>query len=125
MTTWDKLLITTVLAAAAASFFVIGAALGGTAPGESVVVKVDGMVTERFSLDEQTIVTIEGRSGTCRLRVNEGTARIISSDCLNRLCVARGSIDENGEAIVCLPHRIVIEVTGSARVFGGVDGVVR
>ena len=78
MTTWDRLLITTVVAAAAASFFVVGAALGSGTSGTSVAVKVDGVVIERLSLDKQTIMTIEGRSGTCRLRIDGGSAEIIA-----------------------------------------------
>ncbi len=125
MTTWDRLLIITVLAAAAASFFVVGAALGAGAQGKHVIVKVDGVITDRFSLDEPTTVTIRGRSGTCRLRIDGGSARIIDSDCPNGLCMAGGSIEETGQSIVCLPHRIVVEATAPARESGGVDAVVR
>lgn len=125
MTTWDRLLITIVLAAAAASFFVVGAALGAGAQGEYVIVKVDGVVTDRISLEEQTTIAIRSRFGTCRLRIDGGSAKIIDSDCPNGLCLAGGSIDESGESIICLPHRIVIEAIAPASASGGVDAVIR
>ncbi len=125
MTIWDKLLITTVLAAVAASFFIVGAALGGTGPGESIIVKVDGVVAKRLPLGEPTTLTIKGRSGSCRIQVANGAVSMVSSDCPNGLCVAAGSTNEAGKAIVCLPHRIVVEVIGTASSSNGVDAVVR
>ena len=34
------------------------------------------------------------------------------ADCPDRLCVKQGSISKNGESIVCLPHKVIVTVTG-------------
>ena len=41
------------------------------------------------------------------------TIRIKEANCGDQVCVRRGWAKENGETIVCLPHKLVIEVQGS------------
>ncbi|MFS1126291.1 NusG domain II-containing protein, partial [Enterococcus faecalis] len=36
--------------------------------------------------------------------------RIKEADCDDQICVRRGWATKNGETIVCLPHKLVIEV---------------
>jgi hypothetical protein len=44
------------------------------------------------------------------------------ADCPDKLCEKTGKISKNGETIVCLPHRVVVEIQGGE---GNVDSLVR
>ena len=35
---------------------------------------------------------------------------MIEADCPDRLCVKQKAICKNGETIVCLPHKVVVEI---------------
>ena len=43
------------------------------------------------------------------------------ADCPDKLCVKTGRISKTGETIVCLPHRVVVEIIGAAADDSGVD----
>ena len=37
---------------------------------------------------------------------------MIDADCSDKLCLEQGYISKPGESIVCLPHRVMIQVIG-------------
>ena len=79
--------------------------------GNAVTVTVAGEIVLITSLDrdfEQEIIT---EFGTNTLVIKDGYADIISADCHGNDCVHQAKISKNGEMIVCLPHKMVVEVT--------------
>ena len=42
---------------------------------------------------------------------------MIRANCHNHDCMQQGSISKTGETIVCLPHKLVLEVTGGEEEF--------
>ena len=72
--------------------------------------------------EEVERVTLTGHAGTERLdipeiecdlntvEVKDEEIRIKSSDCPEQICVNTGYISKPGPAIICLPHRVVIEI---------------
>lgn len=82
-------------------------------PGDKVVIKVDGKVVKELSLSEDTKFTVQGyQGGYNEIVIEYGYVKVNSADCPDELCVHTGTIDKSGETIVCLPHRVVVEVTG-------------
>ena len=81
--------------------------------GNAVVVSVDGHVTARYLLHTHTTVTLDGVDGQNVLVIANGTARIEEADCPDKLCVHQKAISKNHETIVCLPNKVVVEITGS------------
>lgn len=80
--------------------------------GGIVQVYVDGALKESFSLNEEKDILIEGyQGGMNRLVIHNGKASIVEADCPDHLCVKQAAIYRNGESIICLPHRIVIQIT--------------
>ena len=105
----DLVLIAVVLAAAALLFFIY---IFTRKEGARVVVRVDGKESGSFSLDEDREVTLAGVGGTNVLVISGGIARVTEADCPDKLCVHQGSIRYSGQSIVCLPHRLTVEVAG-------------
>lgn len=52
----------------------------------------------------------------------DGEVRMLGSNCPDKICVHHSAVSAVGENIICLPHRIVIEITGGEE--AELDGVV-
>ncbi len=84
--------------------------------GNTVVVKIDGEKTVSYSLTDD--VSYEIRTGENNENINvlvikDGKAYITEADCPDGICKEYRPISYVGETIVCLPHRVVIEITGN------------
>ncbi len=85
--------------------------------GEYAVIKVDGVETERYSISENTEVVIKtGENDEYEnvLVIENGKAFMKSANCPDKICVEHNEISFTGETIVCLPHKIVVEITGDS-----------
>ena len=49
------------------------------------------------------------------LVIKDGKADITEADCPDKLCVHQAPISREGEALVCLPHRVVVTVRGEGK----------
>ena len=98
----------TVLAIGAGTWY----ALGGRA-GTKASVYVDGELYATYDLSAAVIpyeVTIETERGWNTLRISHGAIEVAEADCPGRDCVLQGEIRDSLIPIVCLPHRLVIQI---------------
>ena len=56
------------------------------------------------------------------LLCQDGVVRMIQSSCPDQICVHHKAVSTVGENIICLPHKIVVEITGDEA--SALDGVV-
>lgn len=89
--------------------------------GDSVVVIQDGQETERYLLSEDNIYIISYGEEYNLLMISDGEAFITDADCPDGLCMKQRAIFRNGESIICLPHKLVIQV--EAKEEGKLDAV--
>lgn len=79
--------------------------------GSFAVIKIDGKETERYPLSVNTEVVIETRDdGRNTLVVENGEAFVKNVNCPDKICEGHSKISYKGETIVCLPHKVVIEI---------------
>lgn len=79
--------------------------------GKTVVVSVDGVEKYTFPLDEDLEFKIEGyEGGTNYLVIKDGEAYLTEASCPDLLCVHMGKISSQGQSIICLPNRVVVEI---------------
>ena len=75
-----------------------------------------------YPLDEDRTVGI-GNTNVCE--IHEGRAYMKSADCPDQSCVHSYPIDREGEVIVCLPNKIVMEISDDReKADDGLDAVV-
>lgn len=75
------------------------------------VVYVDGVEYGRYSLDiEQEVDILSENDGYNNLVISNHMADVTSASCPDELCVHQASVDENGESIICLPNKVVVEI---------------
>ena len=75
-------------------------------------VTLNGETYGIYSLLEDQTIEIENDGHNNVIVIEDGTVRMESSDCKNQVCVDRGRISLVGDSIVCLPHRLVVEIEG-------------
>ena len=61
-------------------------------------------------LSEDASVTVESSLGTNIIEVADGRVRCLESDCSNQTCVKQGWVSGQGQTIVCLPHKLTVQV---------------
>lgn len=110
-----KVILLLLLAAAAGSAAFLLLRSGGT---EHPVARVtrDGVLREEIDLnrvEEPYSLTLEDGSGTNTVLVEPGRIRIAEADCPDQVCVNQGWISDGTVPIVCLPHRLMIEIVGA------------
>jgi hypothetical protein len=108
----DKILILVLLLAAIgfALFFFLQAQTGGLAR-----VTVDGEVKAELPLSEDTLFKVETENGYNVIQVQDGYVSIQDADCRDQICVEHKKIHLTGETIVCLPHKLVVEIVGEEK----------
>lgn len=79
--------------------------------GGNVIVTVDGEVVQTLPLDENIKITIGEEADEYNiLEIVDGFVLMTDANCPDKLCVNHSSIHYNHESIVCLPHKVVIEI---------------
>ena len=80
--------------------------------GSAVTVSVDGEEKYTYSLSDSIETVIKTDSGTNVLVIEGGEAFVREADCPDGICVDHRPISVVGETIVCLPHKLVVEIKG-------------
>ena len=70
-----------------------------------------GEMKEKIEYENQEI-EIQSSAGTNGVLIEDGNVRMKYSDCHNQICVEHAPISRSGESIICLPHKLVVEVRG-------------
>lgn len=78
--------------------------------GSTVVVTIDGEKVYQTALSKDQIYKIPVESGKNVLEIKDGSALMKEADCPDQICKKHKAITKSGETIVCLPHKVVIEI---------------
>lgn len=91
----------------------------------TVEISVNGETVYTFPLGEGSEYNMEMQLDTGNyLVIENGFVYLSDADCPDRLCVKQGKISKAGQSIICLPHRLVIKITGKSEDnSGGLDVV--
>lgn len=87
----------------------------GGSYGTVAVIRVDGEVYEKINLDTVTVaydIEIKTEYGYNKLHIDRDGICVSESDCRDQICVRQGSISTEGVPIICMPHRVTIEIEG-------------
>ena len=94
-------------------------------PADKAYVYLDGELIEildLLSIDKPYSFTVECENGINIVTVERGRIRISDADCPDRSCVRQGWLSGGMTPIVCLPHKLVIELKYTSR--PDVDAIV-
>ncbi len=74
-----------------------------------------------YSLAQDRTIEIPGPQGVNRITIRQGRVRFSQSPCRNQYCVHQGWLSHAGEAAVCLPNRVSVELLGGEKPYDSLN----
>jgi len=91
------------------------AQLWGRSEGTSVVIRSGGKVVAEASLARNRNFEIQGPLGTTLVTVENRRVRIAKDPSPRQYCVQQGWLSHAGEAALCLPNQVAVELAGAVK----------
>lgn len=116
----DFILIISVLLLAVA---LLGIQKAYGSSGDTVTITVNQEVYGTYNLDQDKTIQIKNESGTNVVRIQNHEVWMEEADCPDGYCMEQGHISQSHQTLVCLPHKLVVEVsdTSDNKTFDHVD----
>lgn len=78
-------------------------------------ITIDGEIYKVINLNENKDLEfmIKTSHGNNKVVVHDGGISIVEADCNDGVCVHQGVAKKRGDMIVCLPHKLIIEIGGA------------
>lgn len=89
---------------------------GGRTEAMTAEILQDGVCIQSIDLtrvEQPYTLRLEWEGGYNVVEVERGRVRVSEADCPDQICVRQGWISHGAVPIACLPHRLVIRLTGS------------
>ena len=85
--------------------------------GDTVVIRAAGQIVKTASLTHAQRFSINGPLGTTQIEIEPGRARIARDPSPRQLCVKQGWLMQSGQAALCLPNQVSVEIRGRTTVY--------
>ncbi len=86
-----------------------------------VVIHQNNKVYGEYSLYEDRVITVKDDDHINKITIKNGNVQMTFSNCKNQDCVKQGTIDDSSKSIVCLPHKVVVEIKSDESEFDSVS----
>jgi hypothetical protein len=80
--------------------------------GDTAVIRAAGKVVETATLTHIQHFSVHGPLGTTQIEIEPGRARIARDPSPRQLCVKQGWLTQSGQAALCLPNQVSVEIRG-------------
>lgn len=92
---------------------------------QEVLVKHDGVIIKSFKLTDKTNEEFlyEEDGEINRIVIKDGVVSISEANCRDQICVKTQPITQNGGIIVCLPHKVTVEIFSENAEEDGLDSI--
>ncbi|MFM1912105.1 MAG: hypothetical protein RJB18_1496 [Pseudomonadota bacterium] len=84
-------------------------------------IRLGDKIYATYSLDQNRTIDIKGPIGITRILIANGKARFASSPCPNQYCVHQGWLSHKGQAAICLPNQVSLELLGGEKPFDSLN----
>ena len=83
----------------------------------TVIIRSGGHVVAEAPLTHSQRISVTGPLGVSLIDINQGRVRVAADPSPRQLCVKQGWLSHAGDAALCLPNQISIELAGASRRF--------
>ncbi len=108
----DLILIGALLCAAIVGLLIVQVMQRNSGVGAVVTVTVGGEIYGTYGLNDPQTIVVKDEDGYNRIVIADGVVWMAEADCPDQYCVKHAKIQYNHETIVCLPHELVVEISG-------------
>jgi len=91
---------------------------------KSFSIILDSAKIATIPADTDTTIIIDATLGAVKIEISNGSARVVESSCPRKICIRSGAIDRPGQAIACVPNKLIIIAVGKERK-GKYDAILR
>ena len=85
--------------------------------GDTAVIRAAGQVVETAPLTHAQSFSVNGPLGATQIEIEPGRARIALDPSPRQLCVKQGWLTQSGQAALCLPNQVSLEIHGHTAVY--------
>ena len=86
-------------------------------------VEVTGRAFQKYyDININRVINVEGPLGATTVIIEDGEVRVVDSPCREKICIKMGGKKRVGDQIICVPNRVIVEITGESE---SVDGITR
>ncbi len=86
----------------------------GQETGAYAEIYANGKLQGSYSLEEDREIKVSYSDHINVISIRDGNVYMKSADCSGHDCIKQGSISKTGQSIVCLPNRVVAQITGGS-----------
>ncbi len=86
-----------------------------------VQIRIGDKIYATYSLNQQREIHVHGKIGDAVIRISQGKARFAKSPCNTQYCVHQGWLSHAGQAAICLPNQISLELLGDAKPYDSLN----
>ncbi len=109
----DIIIIGVVLVIAISGLF-LQSLIGNSSLDKRLIIKQDQVLLHDIELTDDLSQTLKigEYSNYNIIQITNGMVKVHQADCKNQVCVKDGEIRKIGQILVCLPHKLTIEIQG-------------
>lgn len=107
-----NLILAVVIAAIACAGLLATRLMGANTDADTatVVIRDGAQNVYELPLSQDATKTVTTDLGTNVIEIKDGRVHVEEADCPNQDCVHQGWIDAAGQQIVCLPHKLTVDI---------------
>lgn len=95
----------------------LGASLWSSAKPQKALIRSGGQLFAEARLDQAQRIRVPGPLGESIIEIQAGRARVAADPSPRQLCVKQGWLLHVGDAALCLPNQLSVELAGVTRRF--------
>lgn len=84
----------------------------GSSTGSRLDISCNGEIFGSYPLIEDRTISVRRDSHINKVTIKDGVVSMSFSDCSGQDCVHQAPISRTGESIICLPNKVVLEISG-------------
>lgn len=92
---------------------------GGT--GDKVIIRSGGTIVAEASLLHDQTYNIKGPLGISLVAIHNHRVRVASDPSPRQYCVKQGWLSRAGEAAICLPNQVSVEIAGAKKMYDSLN----
>lgn len=86
-----------------------------------VQIRLADKIYGTYSLNQQREIHIHGKLGDAVISISQGKVRFAKSPCHTQYCVHQGWLTRAGQAAICLPNQISLELLGETKPYDSLN----
>lgn len=89
--------------------------------GDKVIIRSGGKIVAEASLFKDQTIPVTGPLGTSMIAIRNHRARVEADPSPRQYCVKQGWLSRSGEAAICLPNQVSVEIGGAKKMYDSLN----